>query len=278
MGGGRGWRQQWEMPVNLPGSAIVRLSCTDADAVADEGENILFLKTQEAGIRGESGGGRRQWEQQHSLAAKQRADTSHSLILEHKEEGFYMTCFSLCWILLFFFIISTKAKWWRSWSIKNIQPVENKAIRMWDVKPGSLNHSLMCYWCKQDLLSYCTAGTQLLWVRLPASTTRIRGKGGGFGAGGCWRVVRKQEQTGEGGDADNWGWEPMSPWNKDRPPVHPKSTCEFKVKIRDSGKPWIKCEMFVATILFLLITCSPAVFVFDATNSHCHSRFILICD
>lgn len=47
------------MPVNLPGSAIVRLSCTDADAVADEGENILFLKTQEAGIRErvEGGGG-----------------------------------------------------------------------------------------------------------------------------------------------------------------------------------------------------------------------------
>lgn len=46
------------------------------------------------------------------------------------------------------------------------------------------------------------------WYSTPMSQAaslhyKDKGKGGGFGAGGCWRVVRKQEQTGEGGDADN---------------------------------------------------------------------------
>lgn len=40
-----------------------------------------------------------------------------------------------------------------------------------------------------------------------------------------------QEQTGGAGEGerqrDSRGWEPTSPWSKDRPPVCPKNTCEF---------------------------------------------------
>lgn len=153
---------------------------------------------------------------------------------------FSLPCFWRFFVILFF-IISTKAKWWRSRSSRNIQSVEEKTIRMWYIKPGALNHSLLCYWCKQNLLFLCTAGAQLLWLRLPGCTVRIRGKGGGLGAGGCWRVVRKQEQTGEGGDTASWGWEPMNPWNKDRPPVHLKNTCESDFKIQAKPELNLKC-------------------------------------
>ena len=78
MGGGRGRRQQCQTPVNLPGFADLLLLDCLADAVAVEGENILFLKTQEAGFRGESGGGRRQWEQQHDSAAREQIPHTRS--------------------------------------------------------------------------------------------------------------------------------------------------------------------------------------------------------
>lgn len=67
----------------------------------------------------------------------------------------------------------------------------------------------------------------------------------------------------------------MSPWNKDRPPVHPKNTCEFDFKIRDFELN-VKCLKLLYS--FLVVTCGPAVFVFDAANSHCHLRFFLICE
>lgn len=52
----------------------------------------------------------------------------------------------------------------------------------------------------------------------------------------------------------------MSPWNKDRPPVHLKNTCEFARKIWDSGKYWIKRDMFVAVLL--IPGCSPCSHAF----------------
>lgn len=44
-----------------------------------------------------------------------------------------------------------------------------------------------------------------------------------------WRVAGEQEQTGggRGGGRASQGWEPTSPWSKDRPPVPLKNTCEF---------------------------------------------------
>ncbi len=42
------------------------------------------------------------------------------------------------------------------------------------------------------------------------------------------RVAGKQEQAGgAGGGTASPGWEPTSPWSKDRPPVPLKNTCEF---------------------------------------------------
>lgn len=43
-----------------------------------------------------------------------------------------------------------------------------------------------------------------------------------------WRVAGEQEQAGGGrGGRASRGWEPTSPWSKDRPPVPLKNTCEF---------------------------------------------------
>lgn len=46
-----------------------------------------------------------------------------------------------------------------------------------------------------------------------------------------WSVAGEQAQTGGAGKGerrrDSRGWEPTSPWSKDRPPVCPKNTCEF---------------------------------------------------
>lgn len=44
-------------------------------------------------------------------------------------------------------------------------------------------------------------------------------------------MAGEQERTGGAGEGerrgDSRGWEPTSPWSRDRPPVCPKNTCEF---------------------------------------------------
>lgn len=94
------------MPVNLPGSAIVRLSCTDA--VADEGGKYLVFKDTGGWNQG------REWRGEEAERTATRLSSlteSRHLTLAHpRAEGkrLYMTCFSLCWIshFLWVFIIS----------------------------------------------------------------------------------------------------------------------------------------------------------------------------
>lgn len=50
----------------------------------------------------------------------------------------------------------------------------------------------------------------------------------------------------------------MSPWNKDRSPVHPKNTCEFDFKIQAAPELSAKCLWLLYS--FRGVTCSSAGF------------------
>lgn len=77
------------MPVNLPGfEELLLLDClAQTQQPMRGGKKILFLKTQEAGIRGESGGGGGS-ENSNTAQQPNRADTSRSLTQDCTEQAF----------------------------------------------------------------------------------------------------------------------------------------------------------------------------------------------
>ena len=115
-------------------------------------------------------------------------------------------------------------------------------------KSGDLNHPLLCSWCEQPSLILCTAAQKARLRRSPAPTASLllqgsrRERGEGVFVSGSrwmWKVAGEQEQAGGGrGGRASRGWEPTSPWSKDRPPVPLRNTCECGPMVWKCSEVW----------------------------------------